>query len=132
VHTTGTNGITLSPLLSLLRSVNLPVHASFTMREREDVVVRPTPAQIRSASVLTTGPPLPPAAQQESDPAISTIQTPHDVVCTICQDSIQPRDECRQLTYCRHSFHQTCIDQWFQRNVRCPVCRHDIRNTTAN
>jgi hypothetical protein len=28
-------------------------------------------------------------------------------------------------------FHQTCIDAWFERNVRCPMCRHDIREQTT-
>jgi hypothetical protein len=33
----------------------------------------------------------------------------------------------RRLNRCGHTFHTTCIDTWFQRNVHCPVCRHDIR-----
>ena len=35
----------------------------------------------------------------------------------------------RQLLHCGHLFHQPQFDQWFQHNVRCPVCRYDIRNS---
>jgi hypothetical protein len=45
--------------------------------------------------------------------------------CAICQDSITS-DGCR-IRQCRHSFHRSCILNWFASSVRCPVCRHDIR-----
>jgi hypothetical protein len=45
--------------------------------------------------------------------------------CAICQDSITS-DGCR-IRQCRHSFHRSCILNWFSSSVRCPVCRHDIR-----
>jgi hypothetical protein len=48
-------------------------------------------------------------------------------ICTVCQDSIQGEDECRKLNACNHLFHISCIDQWFETNVRCPTCRHDVR-----
>jgi hypothetical protein len=47
--------------------------------------------------------------------------------CAICQDEIETNQSVRCLTHCNHSFHQICIDTWFQRNVHCPTCRHDIR-----
>lgn len=47
--------------------------------------------------------------------------------CAICQDSITANESCRLLIPCRHRFHRVCIDQWFQRSVYCPTCRHDIR-----
>ena len=37
----------------------------------------------------------------------------------------------RQLLPCGHLFHETQFDEWFQNNVRCPVCRYDIRNCTS-
>lgn len=48
-------------------------------------------------------------------------------ICTICQDSILMGENCRRLIPCRHVYHRTCIDTWFQTNVHCPTCRHDIR-----
>jgi hypothetical protein len=50
-------------------------------------------------------------------------------MCAICQDSITANESCRLLVPCRHRFHRVCIDQWFQRSVFCPTCRHDIRDS---
>ena len=47
--------------------------------------------------------------------------------CAICQDVIEINQSVRRLTHCNHYFHEICIDTWFQRNVHCPTCRHDIR-----
>jgi Ring finger domain len=48
-------------------------------------------------------------------------------ICTICQDNIEAQQQVRRIDYCNHYFHKDCVDQWFQRNVHCPTCRHDIR-----
>ena len=48
-------------------------------------------------------------------------------LCSICQDSIIPTDSARKLRACNHVYHQVCIDQWFERSVFCPTCRHDVR-----
>ena len=37
-------------------------------------------------------------------------------------------DEVTQIIYCGHIFSKNSIRQWFQHNVRCPVCRYDIRD----
>lgn len=47
--------------------------------------------------------------------------------CAICQDSISS-GACR-IRQCGHVYHRSCISSWFAVNVRCPVCRHDIRET---
>lgn len=74
----------------------------------EPVVVAPTTEQINNASTIETT-----ATSGE--------------ICAICQDSIQVGTQVRSLDACDHLFHTGCIDTWFQSNVRCPVCRHDIR-----
>lgn len=49
-------------------------------------------------------------------------------ICTICQDRLRQGELTRKLTVCGHSFHKPCIDHWLlNRSVRCPTCRHDIR-----
>jgi len=45
--------------------------------------------------------------------------------CSICQDNINGNGS--RLVFCRHAFHRSCILEWFGMSVRCPVCRHDIR-----
>jgi len=75
----------------------------------EDVVVNVTSEQIEAASTR---------AFPETD-----------TNCSICQDAIVPTEMGRKLNHCGHSFHIRCIDTWFSRNVNCPICRHDIRET---
>ncbi len=79
------------------------------------VVVRPTPEQITSATELLM--------VSEEDRFDN---------CSICVESINPNTEVRRINHCRHTFHRACIDTWFDRNVRCPNCRFDIRETTTD
>jgi hypothetical protein len=67
-------------------------------------------------------PVLPTQAQITS--AIENI-TSTTSICAICQDSISS-GACR-IRQCGHVYHRSCILSWFGMNVRCPVCRHDIR-----
>jgi hypothetical protein len=74
--------------------------------------------------------PVAPTAQQLS--AGSTIQEAdeeahHDLICSICQEGYTTGQYIRKLNHCSHCFHKACIDPWFRAHVRCPVCRHDIR-----
>jgi hypothetical protein len=78
-----------------------------------NVIVRPTVQQINAATT------------------IAAVSTPITDVCAICQDGYEVGNEKRSLNVCRHSFHRGCIDTWFQENVHCPVCRHDIREPAA-
>jgi len=74
------------------------------------VVVRPTQDDIDS------GAPLRAATSSEEEEA-----------CSICQDNYTEGQAVRELSHCNHVFHRNCIETWFQQNVHCPVCRHDIR-----
>ena len=58
------------------------------------------------------------------------IRLDEEDTCSVCQDTITLEEDARQITHCEHNFHVGCIDTWFVRNVHCPVCRHDIRETT--
>jgi len=49
--------------------------------------------------------------------------------CAICQENYEEGEEVRKINHCTHYFHKTCIDSWFLTSVRCPVCRHDVRQT---
>jgi hypothetical protein len=69
-------------------------------------------------------------ASSEQIEAASTRAFPEaDTVCSICQDVIGTNEMGRKLNHCGHTFHIRCIDTWFSRNVNCPICRHDIRET---
>jgi Ring finger domain len=83
-----------------------------TETEFQDVVVRPTEEQI-SAAVSRF-------------PYASTMQL-RNTNCPITLEPFQEGDPLIQINYCQHSFHEQALENWFQRNVRCPVCRYDIR-----
>ncbi len=51
--------------------------------------------------------------------------------CAVCLEMPAVGAEMRKIRGCGHSFHRRCIDIWFQRNVHCPVCRHDVRENTT-
>jgi hypothetical protein len=92
-------------LLNLLNGVIAPPR-----NFHEAVIVRPTQQQINAAS------------------SIVELSNSTDN-CSICQEPlISESERVRRLTHCQHMFHHSCITTWFATNVRCPVCRHDIRN----
>jgi hypothetical protein len=49
------------------------------------------------------------------------------IVCAICQESVE--SSFSRIRRCGHIYHETCLTMWLQTSVRCPVCRHDIRET---
>jgi hypothetical protein len=102
------NVTTLAPISMNIQDLITEMMVPVNPRVFEDVVVRPTAQQITQATSLE-----------------SVINA--DEVCAICQDSIAVESEARVINACDHMFHTNCIDTWFQQNVRCPVCRHDIR-----
>jgi hypothetical protein len=75
----------------------------------QTVIVRPSAQQIDAHTTATV------ASEEQEDN------------CAICQDSMEEGQEIRSINHCRHTFHMHCIDTWFETNVRCPTCRHDIR-----
>ena len=48
--------------------------------------------------------------------------------CPITLDSFEEGEQICQIIHCGHCFSETAIKNWFRFNVRCPVCRYDIRN----
>jgi hypothetical protein len=105
-----------SPALStrINNSINLLNNALLTdylfSAIQTPVLVRPSLEQISAATVLR---------QASSDD--------EEAQCSICQDGYTEGQAIRTIQHCHHAFHKNCIDPWFQRNVRCPVCRYDIR-----
>ena len=52
----------------------------------------------------------------------------NNTACAICQDTLNDGQMARRIHHCSHTFHQSCVDIWFERHATCPTCRHDIRN----
>ena len=63
-------------------------------------------------------------SQEQIRNATETEVSVADTTCAICQDAVT---SATRIRHCQHSFHANCINDWFELNARCPVCRHDIR-----
>jgi hypothetical protein len=62
--------------------------------------------------------------QEQIEAAVERLVPVQDATCTICQE---PLTSATRIRHCGHTFHGNCINEWFELNPRCPVCRHDIR-----
>ena len=105
----GSNNLAIADLLMLLRG---GLGGALPAAPLESVVVRPTQEQIDAATNLGQ-------ADEDSDV--------NQQSCAVCQENFTEGQAIRTINHCSHEFHKVCIDEWFNRNVRCPVCRHDIR-----
>lgn len=56
------------------------------------------------------------------------VEEPLNDRCPICLDVFQSSSEVTQIRHCGHVFNRSQLATWFERNVRCPVCRFDIRD----
>jgi hypothetical protein len=77
------------------------------------VIVRPTEEQIARATRQMT---------------FEQVTSPPNSSCPISLDQFESDSEVTQIIHCGHVFTPEEITRWFQSNVRCPVCRYDIRN----
>ena len=48
--------------------------------------------------------------------------------CPITLEEFQENERVIRITHCGHTFGESSIQNWFRTNVRCPVCRFDIRD----
>jgi Ring finger domain len=60
------------------------------------------------------------------------IITPLNTSCPITLETFNDNDMVTQIIGCGHVFDPSGINIWFQSNVRCPVCRYDIRTNSTS
>ena len=82
----------------------------------ENVPIIPTQQQIDNATRLVR---------------YSDILEPLSEACPITLERFRLDDNVRQIETCGHIFLPQAFNQWFNSNVRCPVCRYDIRTYTT-
>jgi hypothetical protein len=70
--------------------------------------------------------PIVPTARQIQT-SLETLAVQPGTSCAICQEVIS--SGAVKIRQCGHVYHRTCISSWFSMSVRCPVCRHDIRES---
>ena len=71
-----------------------------------------------------------PSAEQLEQNTSIYVANENRCTCSVCLEMPAIGAEMRKINACGHEFHRRCIDVWFQRNVHCPVCRHDVRDAT--
>lgn len=48
--------------------------------------------------------------------------------CCICCENIDNLDKILKLECsCKYIYHKDCIEQWFNTNLNCPLCRKNIK-----
>ena len=77
----------------------------------EDVVIRPSTYQINRATEIIPW-------------NISFSQ----ISCPISLERFEPMQNICRIIQCGHMYNNDSLMHWFQTNVRCPVCRYDIRD----
>lgn len=60
------------------------------------------------------------------------IENPLNLSCPISLETFESDNDVTQIIYCGHIFNPSSLNQWFQSNVRCPVCRFDIRTNNLD
>lgn len=81
------------------------------------VIVRPTEQQINNACETIV---------------FSSIVNPVNSNCPITIEPFQPNDMITRIRFCGHCFKPEALQRWFTSNVRCPICRYDIRTYVNN
>ena len=104
-----------TPRTPLETSINRTFYTFFpNLRSaQENVVVAPTAEQIANSTEELV---------YSSDVLLSNTS------CPITLEDFQDGDALQRILQCRHTFKRAAIQNWFQGNVRCPVCRCDIRD----
>lgn len=96
----------LTSLLNIFNTANTNINQPL-----EPVIVRPSVQEIHDSTSTST-----------------SIPTNANDICTICQHPFTLGVTLRKINHCQHVFHDICISPWFEEHVRCPICRHDIRD----
>ena len=114
------HGTNLRPRLSVFRS-NKEIYAQLINDDFTNfmtpVVIRPTLEQINTATVTSS---------------YDLIENPVNTCCPISTVEFRNEDIVTKILYCGHIFLKIELENWFRSNVRCPMCRYDIRNYRSN
>jgi hypothetical protein len=108
---------TRQPFTATFTTPNMGGGGFFGGTPFENVPVFPSAEQIETATRMVS-------FQEIEDPINNT--------CPITMESFSPGQIVMQITHCGHIFNSTHLHSWFRTHVKCPVCRHDIRESQGN
>ena len=99
---------------------------------------RPTLADILTAAIMTElGSSMSPVVVRPTSQVIANatetipfadIPSPQYHVCPISHEDFNNNSAVTRIRHCGHYFDPQAIGHWLSTSVRCPVCRHDIRD----
>ena len=78
-----------------------------------DVIVSPTQEEIANNTIQLR---------------YNEVINPLNSSCPITLERFENNTECTQIIGCGHLFNRDGLNSWLNANVRCPICRYDIRN----
>ena len=100
-----------------IRPINSIFSPLFPTARREntlqDVIVRPTQEEILGATEIIS---------------YDENTTNNNTNCPITLEPFIPGEQICRIKHCSHLFKRSALNDWFRRNVRCPICRYDIRD----
>lgn len=62
------------------------------------------------------------------DLSFNSIMNPLNSSCPITLERFTNESRVTQILFCGHCYSSQALRTWFRSNVRCPICRYDIRN----
>lgn len=80
-------------------------------------------------SPVTIRPTLTEMAAATRDTLYGELDNAMNTECPITREAFTASDRVIQICQCRHVFSADAGRLWFETNVRCPICRHDVRQT---
>lgn len=132
----GTHFSIVDTLMQFAGTRQRGAHSSTTTTATNATYMNPNPTV--PLNFFDAVPIVPTQAQIEAGTHLSIVGVdielgpgPDDNLCSICQENYTTGDALRVINHCSHIYHRGCIERWFQNNVHCPLCRHDIRTSVA-
>ena len=58
---------------------------------------------------------------------ISYTELCNELICPITLDNFIIGETISQIIHCNHIFKKNGLMRWLSRNIKCPVCRYDLR-----
>lgn len=89
---------------------------------------RPPLVNLSDLSPVSIRPTILEIASSTTEFTFGEINNPINSTCPITRETFTLTDRVTRINHCGHIFTTSSFNEWFSRNVRCPVCRHDIRD----
>ena len=110
---------TLNPVEQYIQELfsNSGIELDFRVSDGENVIIRPSSEEMNRATTQLR------FSEIENNNLYER--------CPISQETFTPDTIVTRINHCGHYFSTFSLNRWFEMNVRCPMCRHDIRTLSS-